>query len=72
MPFDSINSFDRLLPQLVFFYLPALWASGRATSCPLHGRCAVGDKCVMLGGAGTGSRDIGGKFDKKEKKKEKK
>jgi len=27
---------------------------------------------VMLGGAGAGSRNIGGKFDKKEKKKEKK
>nr|DAJ82726.1 MAG TPA: hypothetical protein [Caudoviricetes sp.] len=28
-----------------FLIRPALWASGRAASCPLHGRSAVGDKC---------------------------
>jgi len=54
-----------------FLIRPALWASGRAASYPLHGKSAVGDKCDV-GWVGTGSRNIMGKFDKKEKKKEKK
>jgi hypothetical protein len=28
-----------------FLIRPALWASGRAASCPLHGKSAVCDKC---------------------------
>lgn len=54
------------MPAVGLFYLPALWASGRAASYPLHGKSAVGDKCDV-GWVGTGSRNIGGKFDKKRK-----
>lgn len=66
-----INSFDRLCPQSVLFICQPFGqaAEPQAARCTAKVPIAIN---VMLGGAGTGSRNIGGKFDKKEKKKEKK
>ena len=67
----TINSFDRLCQQLVFFICQPFGqaAEPQAARCTAKVPLAIN---VMLGGAGTGSRNIMGKFDKKEKKKEKK
>lgn len=67
----TINSFDRLCQQLVFFICQPFGqaAEPQAARCTAEVPLAIN---VMLGGAGTGSRDIGGNLTKKEKKKEKK
>lgn len=67
----TINSFDRLCQQLVFFICQPFGqaAEPQAARCTAKVPSAIN---VMLGGAGTGSRDIGGNLTKKEKKKEKK
>lgn len=67
----TINSFDRLCQQLVFFICQPFGqaAEPQVARCTAKVPLAIN---VMLGGAGTGSRNIMGKFDKKEKKKEKK
>lgn len=67
----TINSFDRLCQQSVLFICQPFGqaAEPQAARCTAEVPFAIN---VMLGGAGTGSRNIMGKFDKKEKKKEKK